>query len=67
MFNFITTGNSNFAKSCSDAHCASFLFYYNCTQKTGQIERDKCSLLLCFEILDGYVISKFFQACPMLK
>ena len=38
---------------CSNAHFVSFLFHYNCTQRTGQMERDKCSLLLCVGILVG--------------
>ena len=29
-FKFTTTDNSNFYKQCSDAHFASFLFYYYC-------------------------------------
>ena len=29
-FKFTTTGKSNFDKRCSDAHFASFLFYYYC-------------------------------------
>ena len=36
-------------------------------QRTRQMECDKCSLLLCVEILVGYVISKFYQKCSMLK
>ena len=32
LFRFTTIDNSNFDKQCSDAHFASFLFYYYCSK-----------------------------------
>ena len=51
-FKFTTTGNSNFAKRCSDTHFVSFLFYYTVHR---ELDRWNATNALYFSVLESWL------------